>query len=130
MKVLLVDDDVGSLRGMQLALSMMRHECDAYSDPVKASLIYASIGNTYDLVIADIYMPGMNGFVLAEKIREHNPAAKIIFISGYERELREKRAVGENEILLQKPVDFWQLKQMADRVVAGDQAKNTSTERR
>lgn len=121
MKVLLVDDDVGSLRGMQLALHMLKHDCDAYCDPVEAALNYDSNRNKYDLVVADVYMPVMNGFVLAERIRAINPAAKIIFISGYVRELLEKKAVGEEEVFLQKPVDFCQLKQMIDHVIAGDQ---------
>ena len=79
LKVLLVDDDAGSLRGMQLALFMLKHICDAYSDPCEAVKNYPN--HTYDLVITDIYMPTIDGFTLAKTIRCVNPKAKIIFIS-------------------------------------------------
>ena len=79
-KILLVDDDTGSLRGMELALMMLNHSCDPYSDPCEAVKIYPK--HLYDLVITDIGMPNINGFELEREIRSINADAKIIFISG------------------------------------------------
>ena len=117
-KILLIDDDVGSLRGMQLALIMLKHDCSAYSDPTEAIKSFPC--HNYDLVITDIYMPVMNGFDLAEKIRQLDCEAKIIFISGYATEVMETYAAGEDQIFLQKPVDFCQLKQIIDNVLTGN----------
>ncbi len=39
---------------------------------------------TYDVVITDVIMPGMNGYGLAEKIKKHYPAVKIVVTSGYD----------------------------------------------
>jgi len=114
-KILLVDDDVGSLRGMQLALIMLKQDCDAYSDSVEAVANYP--GHGYDLVITDICMPVLNGFALAEQIRSLAANTKIVFISGYAAEMMEKREAGEDEIFLQKPVDFCQLKEIIDNVI-------------
>ncbi len=36
-----------------------------------------------DLLVTDIAMPGMNGFALADLIREHRNGMKTLFISGY-----------------------------------------------
>ena len=114
MKILLVDDDTGSLRGMQLALLMMKHVCDAYSDPVEAAKSYA--GQHYDLIITDIYMPVLDGFAMAERIRDGDPTAKIIFISGYPTEWVENETADAASLFLKKPVDFFQLKQMLDDI--------------
>lgn len=76
MKILLIDDDVGSLHGMQLALRMLRHLCDAYTNPVEAVENYAA--TSYDLVITDIYMPQLDGFMLADEIHAVNPATSYL----------------------------------------------------
>jgi len=120
-KILLVDDDAGSLRGMQLALIMLKHDCDAYSDPVEAVANY--LCHEYDLVITDICMPVMNGFALAERIWGVDSTSKIIFISGYAAEMMEKQEAGEGGIFLQKPVDFCQLKEVLDNVFAESELK-------
>lgn len=119
MKILLVDDDVGSLRGMQLALIMLKHDCDAFSDPVEAVNNY--LQRNYDLVITDLYMPVISGFDLAGMIREVAPAAKIIFVSGYSVEMMKKDDAGEDRLFLNKPVDFSQLKQMLDCIYEASQ---------
>jgi len=114
LKILLVDDDVGSLKGMQLALTMMKHACDAYSDPVEALASYTA--HPYDFVITDICMPTLNGFELAKQIRNLDSNAKIIYISGYPMESMDKEIVDAEIQYLKKPVDFCQLKQMLDDI--------------
>lgn len=114
----MVDDDAGSLRGMKLALIMLKHECDAYSDPVEAVANYPC--HEYDLVITDICMPGMNGFTLAARIKDLASNPKIIFISGYAgyaSDMMEKPAAGQGGVFLQKPVEFCQLKEIIDNVL-------------
>lgn len=121
MKILLVDDDAGSLRGMQLALIMLKHICDAYSDPCQAVKNYSN--HTYDLVITDIYMPTINGFTLAKTIRCVNPKAKIIFISGQSSEMMDRETCNDAErLFLRKPIDFYLLKQMLDHISIGSEA--------
>ena len=110
MKILLIDDDVGSLHGMQLALRMLRHLCDAYTNPVEAVENYAAAA--YDLVITDVYMPQLNGFMLADEIHAVNPAANILFMSGAAAE-----AAGiAREWFMQKPIEFNALKNMLEQL--------------
>lgn len=110
MKILLIDDDVGSLHGMQLALRMLRHLCDAYTNPVEAVENYAA--TSYDLVITDIYMPQLDGFMLADEIHAVNPAANIVFMSGAAAEVMGVK----REWFMEKPIEFTALKNMLDRL--------------
>jgi two-component system cell cycle sensor histidine kinase/response regulator CckA len=65
-----------------------------------------------DLLITDVVMPNMDGPALAQRMRQHNPSLKIIFISGYTED-KLKEHMGENITFLPKP---FTLKQLAAKV--------------
>ena len=81
--ILIVEDEIGLLTMMHDLVSSLGYELStARSAKDALELIEAEGG--FDLVITDIVMPGgMNGFELARQVRETNPAAPIIFMSGY-----------------------------------------------
>ncbi len=56
------------------------------------------------LVISDVVMPGMSGPELAERIRQHSPRTKILYISGYTQNSAMQRGVLQpGPQFLQKP---------------------------
>ena len=55
----------------------------ACSDPEEALKYLRE--NPVEAAFLDIEMPGMNGLVLAEKMREIRPDLVIVFITGYEQ---------------------------------------------
>ena len=116
MHILLIDDDVGSLRGMKAALQMLKHTCDGYNDPEKAVQHYRD--HDYDLVITDVCMPLLNGFALAKQLKEANPRVKVLFMSGQtlERTAEAEDALAKN-CFLQKPIDFLVLKSRLEQFV-------------
>lgn len=43
----------------------------------------ASSSGAYDILLIDIMMPGIDGFVLAQKALQENPELQIIFVTGF-----------------------------------------------
>jgi diguanylate cyclase (GGDEF)-like protein len=73
--VLVVDDDPDKLHLLEVALSLVGYDVRTAADGEEA--VAAIAAYQPDLVISDVMMPGMNGFDLAERIRQ-NPQTKFI----------------------------------------------------
>ena len=67
-KLLIVDDDQVTLHSLNITLQTLGYDIDVAHNGEEA-LILLSEG-TYDLVITDLQMPGMNGYALCEAIRK------------------------------------------------------------
>lgn len=62
------------MRGSHYAIDLKTQSIDAWR----------AIGNEdYDVLMIDIMMPGIDGFVLAQKALKINPGMQIIFITGF-----------------------------------------------
>ena len=56
------------------------------------------------MLLTDVVMPGMSGPQLAEKILEHRPDTKVLYMSGYAEDVDEVRAAIERgQTFLPKP---------------------------
>ena len=56
-----------------------------------------------DLLFSDIVMPGMSGWELARRALAHQPELRVLFTSGYPRDMDASGAVGRNVAILSKP---------------------------
>jgi len=62
---------------------------------------------SFDLIITDINMPGMNGLDMIEKIQKINPSQEVIILSAYaEIEYLSKLSKLNISCFLTKPVDI------------------------
>jgi excisionase family DNA binding protein len=80
-RVLVADDEAGVREILTSILAMTGCEIDAVPDGVEALARLRTY--SYDLVITDLRMPGMEGIELAQQAKRLWPAVKIILITGY-----------------------------------------------
>jgi CheY-like chemotaxis protein len=76
-----VDDDQGILNLVAKMASRLGYHATATADPVDALLRLAD--TPYDMVISDYAMPRMDGYQLADQIREKHFGTKIIIMTGH-----------------------------------------------
>jgi len=63
---------------------------EATTGPQALSLVRSTIP---DVAVIDVGIPGMNGIVLARKIREQQPIVKVLILTAYEDEAHLKQAL-------------------------------------
>jgi len=83
--ILVVDDNETIRETAKLVLENLGYKVMLASDGVEAIAVYEAHQSSIDLIILDIVMPHMCGVDAAKAIHQLNPAAKIIFASGYDR---------------------------------------------
>jgi two-component system OmpR family response regulator len=54
------------------------------SGGAEAFAAYASAGEPFALVLADVLMPQMNGYELVRRLRRHDPGVNVLFVSSAE----------------------------------------------
>ena len=79
--VLVVDDEVAVNNNIRKILAKKGYRVDQAT--TKAEALEKIQARSYKLVILDLKMPGVKGLELLEVIRDQQPAAKVIIITGY-----------------------------------------------
>ncbi len=73
----------------------------------EALAIFGNKGNSIDLMLTDLVMPGISGRELADKIHEQKPGLPVIFTSGYTDDQIIHRGVLRDQVVyLQKPYNI------------------------
>lgn len=80
-QILVVDDEEKIRKILKLMLSLKGHSVDEASTGEEA--LRKLKENLYDLVIADIKMPGMDGLELLKRINEMDVPIPVVFITAY-----------------------------------------------
>jgi two-component system cell cycle sensor histidine kinase/response regulator CckA len=79
---MLVEDD-DQVRNLALkALRLSGYEVTAFEDGLTA-LASLEPNSTYDLMVTDVVMPGLDGGKLAEQMHRRFPDLPVLFMSGY-----------------------------------------------
>lgn len=100
-RVLYAEDEFTNRKLLQIKLKNLGVQCDLAQDGKQAFQMFEQ--NTYELIILDQYMPGMNGDEVAKKIRAVNDSIPLIAITSDDREVENLKASGFNEIFI-KPL--------------------------
>ncbi len=80
-KILLVDDEERSLEALSRTLQMMGHQTIGTSDPKTAQDLLRT--ERYDVMIADLIMPELDGIGLLDFSKKIDPDLPVIILTGY-----------------------------------------------
>ncbi len=116
--ILVVEDEAALRQVIRRALVAGGYQVLAAEDGDEALLVAAQHDGTIHLLLTDVVMPRMNGRVLADRLSLVRPEMKVVFMSGYSRDI-----IAHNEILtsdalfLAKPFTMTELTQKVEQVL-------------
>ena len=80
-RIMIVDNEEGLCRMMEAVLLDHGFEVSFFTDPIIATSRFQP--GTWDLVISDIKMPGMDGLEVLEFIRQRDPELPVVMVTAY-----------------------------------------------
>ncbi|MCP4693869.1 MAG: response regulator, partial [Desulfobacterales bacterium] len=117
-KILVVDDDQNWRKPAVVLLKSMGYKAFMAKSGDKALSIYAALKP--DIILLDINMPEMDGVTCAEKILKQTPDARIILVSGYDKQTFESLDNHAGDWIpryISKPIDMLELSRLLDRLL-------------
>ena len=118
--ILVVEDDPSVAKSLSLLLAIDKHQVEIVGDG-KTALVRYKVGS-HDLVIADFFMPGMDGLELARLIRADIPQQPIVLVTAHFETISssEKARLQHVDALLEKPFSAQQLNEALRAVLPHD----------
>ena len=117
-KILLIDDDEWIRGSLLLFFKGENCYCDVVETAEEGLELLKS--RTYNIILVDYRLPGMNGVDFLRQIRSSQPGVVKILITAYgsEKIFSEAKAAGVNECI-EKPLTVDSLEQSLSRLVEG-----------
>ncbi len=116
-RILLAEDDDSLRSFLVTSLTRAGHDVVAHGDGDSA--MEALQRGSYDLLLTDIVMPGLDGIELARRGAELDPAMKIVFITGFAAvALSAHSQAPKDAKVLSKPFHLKDLVVEIERVIA------------
>jgi FixJ family two-component response regulator len=103
-RVAVIEDDHSVRQALSFQLRTAGFEGTAYASAEE--LLEASDTKEFDCIVADIYLPKMNGLQLQEELNRTTPHASIVFITGHGDLSVAMHAMRKGAVdFLEKPID-------------------------
>ncbi len=117
MKILLADDDTGMRDLIKRALETGGHEVVVAGDGIAASEVFNGGAAGFDVLIADVDMPGLDGLTVAKNALECAPSLGVVIISAHEPQLAQAQGLpGAKVTTLVKPFPLDQIREAVGKV--------------
>lgn len=115
--ILFVDDDEQFLDGLKVLLHRRRKQWDMYFAANAREALDIMSSQEFDIVVADMRMPGMSGADLLAEVQRLQPGAVRIILSGYSELRASFKAAKPAHQFLSKPCRFEDLVATIERVI-------------
>ena len=120
LRVLVVDDEDMTRRVVERSFQKGGYQVTTASNGHEALTCIEQSPVPFDLYVLDVMMPTMRGTELAERIRQRDPDAKVLYLTGYSDHLFTGRKILEgNEAFLDKPASIKALLESASLLLFG-----------
>jgi two-component system cell cycle sensor histidine kinase/response regulator CckA len=114
--ILVVDDEPVVLRLMERALVTAGYQVHTASDALHALDIVGTLPAPPAVMVTDLRMEPVDGADLARLVAHHQPAIRIMFVSGF---LEDSDHRGLDRPILRKPFSPAELVDAVERLLAG-----------
>jgi DNA-binding NtrC family response regulator len=122
MRLLVVDDEPIVGKRLKQVFGKVGFEVESYTD--SAAALAAMAEKSFDIVVTDLKMQGIDGIEVLKRVRAMNPKTRVIIITGYASpdtaELAEQEGVFA---FLAKPFRLDELKEVIYRAMEPDRTK-------
>ncbi len=81
LKILVLDDEPIVCNRLQPALEKLGYEVDTFTQSLEA--LHQVQETSYDIIITDLKMKGLDGMRFLEEAKKHHPATEVIVITGF-----------------------------------------------
>jgi DNA-binding NtrC family response regulator len=102
--ILAVEDDDAVRAFVVAALEHAGYRLLVAASPAQATALSDGLGETIDLLLTDLVMPGGNGRDLAKRLLADRPSLRVVLMSGYDAAFNEVGS-GDSFHFLAKPFD-------------------------
>jgi two-component system cell cycle response regulator CpdR len=111
-RILVAEDDKAMRTFLDHALRRSGHEVNAV--PSGDTAVQCTESQTFDLLLTDIDMPGLNGVDLARQVLKKSPAQAVLFVTGFAAQaLQATDVLATGAQVLSKP---FALSELVDQV--------------
>jgi two-component system cell cycle sensor histidine kinase/response regulator CckA len=118
-RILIVDDEEPVRKFVDRVLSDAGYRTAVAPDGVEA-LELAKRAGPFDVLVTDVNMPVMVGDELARRVRQLEPAVKVLYLTGFADQLfKEKVTLWEDEAFLDKPCSVKGLREAVSLLAFG-----------
>lgn len=112
--VLIVDDDDLVRETLQFVLEDADYQVFPASNAIEALGLLAS--QPVDMILSDIFMPGMNGFELLRQIKQRRPDVPVVLITGFANIEMARHALKEGAVdFITKPYNVSEIPILVER---------------
>lgn len=116
-RILLVEDQKDAAQVLRAGMESLAADLQVVSVTSAEDALKALDKGAFDLLIADVLLPGISGLELMARFRRRNPETKVILVSGVrDPEIRKQVARSGAEAFFFKPVEMSDLLDAVERL--------------